>query len=116
MNLPEIITLIHKGDYQSAITLLEKNVEDKGKSSQEKIEYCRWLAECYKNIGDYKMSGDWYLEAVKYVLAQQLDVKIKAKQGVPFCEKALEQYREGGDAIDVLEATKLKHKLIELSR
>jgi tetratricopeptide (TPR) repeat protein len=116
LSLPDIISLMHRGEYRSAISLLEKGVNDKGKPIEEKVEYCRWLAECYKNLEDFKMSGDWYLEAVKNIIAQQIDMKLRAKQALPYCEKALEQYREGGDAIDVLEATKLKQKLFDLSK
>ena len=116
MSLPDIITLIHRAEYRSAISLLEKGVNDKSKPLLERVEYCKWLAECYKNLEDFKTSGDWYLEVVKNILAQQTDMKLKAKQGLPYCEKALEQYREGGDAIDVLEAAKLKQKLFDLSK
>ena len=116
VSLPDIISLIHRGEYRGAISLLENGVNDKNKPLLEKVEYCKWLAECYKNLDDYKMSGDWYLEAVKSVLAQQIDMKYKAKQALPYCEKALEQYREGGDAIDVLEAVKLRQKLVDLSK
>jgi hypothetical protein len=116
VSLPDIISLIHRGEYRGAISLLENKVNDKNKPLLEKVEYCKWLAECYKNIDDFKMSGDWYLEAVKNVLAQQIDMKDKAKQAIPYCDKALEQYREGGDAIDVLEAVKLRQKLLDLSK
>jgi len=116
VSLPDIISLIHRGEYRGAISILENGVNDKNKPPLEKVEYCRWLAECYKNIDDYKMGGDWYLEAVKNVLAQQTDMKLKAKQALPYCDKALEYYREGGDAIDVLEAAKLRQKLLDLSK
>ncbi|MGQ9782214.1 MAG: hypothetical protein ACUVQ8_08270 [Nitrososphaeria archaeon] len=116
MSLPEIVNLIHKGEYQSAISILERGVTDKSKSPLEKTEYCKWLAECYRNLDDNKMSGDWYLEAVKNILSQEIDMKLKAVQALPYCEKALERYREGGDAVDVLEAVKLKQKLFDLSK
>lgn len=116
MILPEIITLIHKGDYGSAVSLLEHEVSDKSKPVLERVEYCNWLAECYQKLDDNKMSGDWYLEAVKAILSQKIGTKAEAKQALPYCEKALERYRIGGDAIDVLEAAKLKEKLITLSK
>jgi len=116
LSLPEIVNLMHKGEYQGAISILERGVRDKNKSPLEKAEYCKWLAECYMNLEDYKMSGDWYLEAVKNILSQEIEMKLKAKQALPYCEKALERYREGGDAVDVLEAAKLKQKLSDLSR
>lgn len=62
------------------------------------------------------MSGDWYLEAVKRILSQQKDLKLKAKEALPACEKALESYREGGDSADVLLAAKLKQSLLGLTR
>jgi hypothetical protein len=116
LSLPDVISLIHRGEYRGAISLLEKGVNDKSKPLLERVEYCKWLAECFKNLEDFKMSGDWYLEVIKNILAQQTDMKLKAKQALPYCEKALEQYREGGDAIDVLEAAKLKQKLFDLSK
>jgi len=60
------------------------------------------------------MSGDWYLEAVKRVLSQQKDLKLRAKEALPACDKALECYRQGGDSVDVLVAAKLKQNLLGL--
>ncbi|MEM2154439.1 MAG: hypothetical protein QXY76_05955 [Nitrososphaeria archaeon] len=114
--LPEIVSLINRGEYGSAISLMEKIVKDKSKPTNERIEYCEWIAECYKKLNDLKLSGDWYLEAVKIVLSQDSEIRLKAKQALPYCEKALENYREGGDALDVMEAVKLKHRLQELSK
>ena len=96
--------------------MLEQEFSDKSKPVFVRAEYCKWLAECYQKLDDNKMSGDWYLEAVKTILSQGIDLKVKAKEALPFCEKALESYRIGGDAIDVLEAAKLKEKLIVLSK
>ncbi len=114
--LPEIVSLINRGEYGSAISIMEKIVKDKSRPFSERIEYCTWIAECYKKLNDLKLSGDWYLEAVKIILSQEIEMKFKAKQAIPYCEKALENYREGGDALDVMEAVKLKQRLQELSK
>jgi hypothetical protein len=65
---------------------------------------------------DYKMSGEWYLEAVKRIFSQQLDVRLKARQALPLSEKALESYKQGGTAADVMEASMLKQRLLNLSK
>jgi len=114
--LPEIVSLINRGEYGAAINIMEKIVKDKTKPVKERLDYCVWIAECYKKMNDLKSGGDWYLEAVKIVLSQDIDVRLKAKQALPYCEKALENYREGGDALDVMEAVKLKQRLQELSK
>ena len=116
MSLQEIIILIHKGEYRRAISLSEYEASNKSKSPLERAEYCKWLAECYQKLEDHKISGDWYLEAVRKVLSQQIDMKLKAKQALPLCEKALESYKLGADTVDVLMAAKLKQKLRELSK
>lgn len=114
MSLQEIVGLVHKGEYESAISLLEHGAGDTAKSPIERSEYCRWLAECYQGIEDHKKSGDWYLQAIKEILSQSIDLKLKAKQALPLCEKALESYKMGADTVDVFEAAKLKQRLLQL--
>lgn len=116
LSLSEIVSLINRGEYGTAINIMEKIVKDKTRPVKERLDYCVWIAECYKKLNDLKSGGEWYLEAVKIVLSQDIDVKLKAKQALPYCEKALENFREGGDPLDVMEAVKLKQKLQELSK
>jgi hypothetical protein len=116
MSLQEIVALIHNGEYGRAISDLEHEVSYGNKSPLEKLEYCQWLAECNTRLEDRKEAGNWYLEAVKLVLAQQMGGKLKAKQALPLCEKALECYKQEGDSVDVLVAARLKQYLLGLSR
>jgi hypothetical protein len=116
MGLQEIVVLIHNGEYGRAISDLEHEVSNGNRSPPEKLEYCEWLAECNTRLGDHKEAGNWYLEAVKMVLAQRMDGNSKAKQALPLCGKALECYKQGGDSVDVLVAARLKQYLLELSR
>jgi hypothetical protein len=116
MSLQEIIVLIHDGEYGRAMSSLEQEASNESRTPLERAEYCTWLAECHKRLEDYKLSGDWYLEAVKRVLSQKKDLKLKAKEALPACEKALECYREGGDSVDILVAAKLKQNLLGLTR
>lgn len=116
MSLQEIVVLIHNGEYGRAISDLEYEMSNGNKSPLEKLECCKWLAECNTRLEDHKEAGNWYLEAVKIVLARQMDGKSKAKQAQPLCEKALECYKQGGDSVDVLVAARLKQYLLGLSR
>lgn len=116
MSLREAMVLMNSGEYGRAISILEEGASDESKSPSERVGYCEWVAECHRRLEDYKMSGDWYLEAVKRVFSQQTDVKLKAKQALPLSEKALQSYRLDGDTVDVLEAAKLKQRLLELSQ
>ena len=116
MSLQEIIVMIHGGEYGRAISSLEGEASNESRSPLERAEYCTWLAECHKRLEDYKTSGDWYLEAVRRIFLQQKDQKLKAREALPACDKALECYRQGGDAVDVLVAAKLKQNLLELAR
>jgi hypothetical protein len=116
MSLQEIIVLIHNEEYGRAISSLEHEASDESRSPLERAEYCKWLAECNKRLDDYKASGDWYLEGVSRILSQQKELKTKAREALPMCEKALESYKEGGDSVDVLVAVKLRQNLMELAR
>jgi hypothetical protein len=116
MSLQEIVVMIHNGEIGRAIASLESEASSERRSPQERVEYCRWLAECHQRLGDQESSGDWYLEAVKLILMQQIDQKAKAKQALPLCEKALECYKAGGDSADVLVAARLRQHLLGLSR
>jgi len=116
MSLREAIVLINTGEYGPAISILEEGASDESKSPSERVGYCEWLAECHRKLEDYKTSGDWYLEGVKKVFLQQTDVKSKARQALPLSEKALQNYRLQGDTVDVLEASKLKQRLLALSK
>ena len=75
--------MMHSGEYGRAISMLEGEVSNEGRSLEERTEYCRWLAECHQRIDDQKSAGDWYLEAVKRVLNQKLDNKSKAARALP---------------------------------
>ncbi len=116
MSLQEIVIMIHNGEYGRAISFLEHEEADTGNPQAERLECCRWLAECNQRLGDNKESGNWCLEAVKLILAQENDPRSKAKQALPLCDKALECYKLDGDSADVLMAARLKQYLIGLTR
>jgi hypothetical protein len=116
MSLREAMVLMHGQEYGRAISILEEGASSESKSPSEKAEFCAWVAECHRALEDYKMCGDWYLEAVKRIFSQQADVRLKAKQALPMSEKALESYKLGGDTVDVLEAAKLRQRLLDLSK
>lgn len=116
MTLQEAIVLIHNGEYERAIHSLEREASDENKSQFERAEYCEWLAECYCRLEDYNTGGDWYLEAIKRILSQDIEQKKKAQQALPLCEKALERYKQDGDPADVLMAARLKQYLLGLMK
>ncbi len=116
MSLQEIVVMIHDGEYSRAIASLEFSVKDEAKTPQERIECCRWLAECNHRLEDYKEAGDWYIEAVRIILSGQMDNGSKAKQALPLCNKALEAYEKGGDSADVLVAARVKQYLVSLPK
>jgi hypothetical protein len=116
MSLREIVLMIHNGEYGRAIASLEHEVRDEYRSPAEKLECCKWLAECNQRLGDSGEAGNWYLEAARVVLSGRSDQKLKAKEALPLCEKALEAYEKGGDPADVLVAARLKQYLLGLAR
>ncbi len=116
MSLQEIVVMIHDGEYGRAIASLEFEVKDESKPPQTRIEYCRWLAECNHRMEDYQEEGNWYIEAVRIILATQADNRSKAKQALPLSNKALEAYEKGGDSADVLVAARVKRYLVELGK
>jgi hypothetical protein len=116
MSLQDIVILIHNGEYGRAISSLEYEASDESRSPAERVECYKWLAECNTRLDDRQEAGNWYLEAIKMILSQQTDGRLKAKQALPLCEKALELYEQGGDPADVLVAARLKQYLLGLSR
>jgi hypothetical protein len=116
VGLQEIVVMIHNGEYGRAISSLEHDVKDETLSPQQRIECCGWLAECNLRLEEHGEAGNSYVEAVRIVLSQKIDNRSKAKQGLPFCMKALEAYERGGDPADVLVASRLKQYLIGLSK
>jgi len=116
MSLREAMVLMNGREYGRAISILEGEASNESRSPAERAEYCEWVAECHRELEDYQMCGEWYLEAVKRILSQQIDMRLKAKQALPMSEKALESYKLGGDTVDVLEAAKLRQRLLDLSK
>lgn len=116
MSLQEIVVMIHNGEYGSAISSLEHAFKGQTLTPQQKLEYCKWLAECNQRLGEAGEAGNWYVESVRIVLSQQIDDRAKAKLALPLCAKALEAYEKGGDPADVLVAARLKQYLIGLSK
>ena len=116
MSLQEIVVMIHNGEYGRAISSMEMDVKDTTRPASERLEYCKWLAECNKRLGDEGEEGNWYLEAVKVILSMDGDNRAKAKAALPLAQKAMESYEKGGDAADVLVAARLKQYLIGLSK
>jgi len=114
MTLQEAMVLMHSGEYERAIHSLEGGASDEQRPASERAEFCQWVAECYKKLDDFRTGGDWYLEAIRRVLSQEIDQKSKAKQALPLCEKVLECYKQDGDPADVLMAARLKQYLIGL--
>jgi len=116
MSLQEIVVMIHNGEYGRAITSLEHEVQDESVQPLEKLEYCKWLAECNYRLEEHQECGNWYLEAVRIILSRQIDQMSKVREALPLCDKALEAYQRGGDAADVLVASRLKQYLLGLSK
>lgn len=116
MSLQRALVLMNSKEYGRAISILEDEARNENASPVQRAGYCEWLAECHSKLEDYKESGDWYLEGVKRILSQQIDMRLKAKQALKYSEKALENYKLGGTTIDVLEAAKLRQRLLELSK
>jgi len=114
MSLQEIIVMIHEGEYGRAISSLEHEVKDETRSSRERLELCKWLAECNLRLEDYQECGNWYLEAVRIILSVQGDGRSKAKEAAPLCDKAIESYGKGGDPSDVLVAARVKQYVVGL--
>ena len=116
MSLSEIMVMMHGGEYGRAMNALEFGVKDETKTVRERVECAAWLAECNIKMEDRKEAGNWYLEAVRIILSTQGDNRSKAKQALPLCDKAVEAYQKGGDAADVLVASRVKQYLVGLSR
>ena len=116
MSLKEAMVLMNGQEYGRAISILEEEASKESRSPMERAEFCQWVAECHRGLEDYQECGNWYLEAVKRIFAQQIDLRLKAKQALPLSEKALESYKLGGDAADVMAAAKLKQRLLDLSK
>lgn len=116
MSLQEIVVMIHEGEYGRAIASLEHEVHDESRTPVERVEYCKWLAECNRRLEENEEAGNWYVEAVRIILSGPGDRNSKAKEALPLCDKALEAYEKGGDAADVLVAARLKQYLVGLGR
>lgn len=116
MSLREAMVLMNGHEYGRAISILEAEASNESRSPEERAEYCQWVAECHRKLEDYQECGNWYLEAVKRIFMQRKDARLKAKQALPLAQKAVESYRLGGDATDILEAAKLRERLIDLSK
>lgn len=116
MSLKEVMVLMNGREYGRAISMLEDEASSESKSPTERAELYEWLAECHRKLEDYKSCGDSYLDAIKRIFSQQIDLKSRARQALPLSEKALESYKLGGDTVDVLEAAKLRQRLLELAK
>jgi len=116
MSLQEIVVMINDGEYGRAISSLEREVKDESKAPAERLEYCRWLAECNQRMEDHQECGNWYLEAVRIILSGGGDGHSKARQALPLCDRAIESYEKGGDSADVLVAARVKQYIVGLSR
>ena len=116
MSLQGIVVMIHNGEYSRAIASLESDVRDEKMAPTTRVEYCTWLAECNRRLEDFQECGNWYVEAVRIILSEPIDQKSKAKQALPFSDKAMEAYEKGGDTADVLVAARLKQYLVGLAK
>jgi len=114
MSLQDIVVMIHDGEYGRAIASLEFEVKDESKAPQNRVECCRWLAECNSRLEDHQEAGNWYIEAVRIILASQTDNKTKARQALPLCNRAMEAYEKGGNSADVLVAARVRQYLLGL--
>ena len=114
MSMQEIVVMMHNGEYGRVIASLEHEVKDTSHPASERVEYCRWLAECNSKLDAQDESGNWYIEGVRIILSEPVDPRTKAKMALPLCDRALEAYEKGGGPADVLVAARLKQYLIGL--
>ena len=116
MSLQEIVVMIHNGEYGRAISSLEHDVEDVTLAPRQRLECCKWLAECNVRLGELAEAGNWNVEAGRAILSPQADGPSKAREALPLCTKALEAYEAEGGPADVLVASRLKQYLVGLSK
>ena len=116
MSLQEIVVMIHDGEYGRAIASLEHEVHDQSRTAAERVEYCKWLAECNRRLEENEEAGNWYVEGVRIILSGEGERKSKVRRALPLCDQALEAYEKGGDAADVLVAARLRQYLISLGK
>lgn len=114
MTLQEVVVMIHNGEYGRAISSLEHEVHDRSVPPSQRVECCKWLAECNGRLGDHQESGEWYLEAVRVILSEQ-GGRPKA-DAIKLCDRALEAFEKGGGAADVLVAARVKQHLLGLPK
>jgi len=85
--MQEIVVMIHNGEYGRAISSLEHDVKDETLTPQQRVECCRWLAECNLRLEENGEAGNWYVEAVRIILSTRADNKAKARDALPLVRR-----------------------------
>jgi tetratricopeptide (TPR) repeat protein len=110
--ISQAIECLKLGNYLEAAEILKRRISQGNLNSESKFQLCEWVAECYKNSGDYEEAGKWFEEAAKVAIGNNSVPSKKARYIIATQEfqKALDCYMNTSDHNLIRRASAEKYK------
>jgi tetratricopeptide (TPR) repeat protein len=88
--------LARSDNHEAAANVLKQEFL-KLQSSDQKVELCEWIANCFENLQDYGQAAEWYEMAGALSLTEMGSPLINAMMALREYERALECHERGED-------------------
>ena len=96
VSVSEAFDLARSGNRKAAANALKQEFQ-RLQSSDQKVELCEWIADCFQNLHDYEQAAEWYEMAGALSLSETGSPLANALAAITEYERALTCRERGED-------------------
>lgn len=106
VSVTEAFELARSGNREAAANVLKQEFL-RLQSSDQKVELCEWIANCFENLHDYGQAAEWYEMAGALSLSETGSPLTNALMALREYERALACHEKGDDEESLVECIRV---------
>jgi tetratricopeptide (TPR) repeat protein len=106
VSVTEAFDLARIGNRQAAANALKQEFQ-RLQSSEQKVELCEWIANCFENLRDYEQAAEWYEMAGAFSLSETGSPITNALMALREYERALACHEQSEDDESTVECMRV---------
>jgi len=91
MSFDDAVHIARIGNKDTAAILLREEF-GRLQSPAQRVDLCRWIAECFEGLRDYASAAEWHEMTGLFLLGETSSDEANALRALPEYEKALAHY------------------------
>jgi tetratricopeptide (TPR) repeat protein len=106
VTVAEAFDLARSGNREAAADVLKQEFL-RLQSTDQKVELCEWIANCFESLNDFEQAADWYEMAGALSLSERGSPLTNALMALKHYERALACHERGDDSETVEECLRI---------